>query len=335
MTHKYITARPTPQDGTRAAGIILGAAMSVRLSRRQFLASAAAPAIAAPQAEFSSKVNVVSLLVTVRDKAGKFVNELSQDDFTVTEDGRPQTISYFSRQYDLPLTLGLLVDTSGSQAEVLADELDASETFFKQVLRDGTDQSFLGSFDGRAYLLQNVTAVRAKLEGALQILYAGLQTRRYVNGTVLYDAIVDSSELIMKKYQGRKALVLLTDGEDTASRTTLEKAVEACQRTDTVVYSVGLGTGLAGGARALEEISNKTGGRYLAVTRKRTVELIYQTVEEELRSQYSLGYVPAPVPDNKAGKPVDKKNPGYHKLHVTVSKPGMTVRTRDGYYAGG
>jgi VWFA-related protein len=306
--------------------------MSVLVSRRRFLAVAAAPAFATPQAEFSSAVNVVSLLVTVRDKSGKFVNELSQEDFTVAEDGHPQTISYFSRQYDLPLTIGLLVDTSGSQAEVLGDELNASATFFKQVLRDGTDQSFLGSFDGRAYLLQNVTAVRAKLEGALGILYAGLQTRRYINGTVLYEAIVDSADVIMKKYQGRKALILLTDGEDTASRTTLEGAVEACQRADTVVYSIGLGTGLARGGGILDIISTKTGGRFFEVTRKRTVEVIYQTIEEELRSQYNLGYVPASVTGQK---PADKKNPGYHRVHVTVNKPGMTVRTREGYYSGG
>ncbi len=311
---------------------IFGSAGPVPFSRRQFLALAAVPALASPpQAEFSSAISVVSLLVTVRDKTGKFVNELAQEDFSVAEDGHTQTISYFSRQYDLPLTLGLLVDTSGSQAEVLADELNASATFFKQVLREGMDQSFLGSFDGRAYLLQNVTTARARLEGALGILYAGLQTRRYVNGTVLYDAIIDSAELIMKKYEGRKALVLLTDGEDTASRNTLERAVEACQRADTVVYSIGLGTGLAGGSGVLDNISIKTGGRYFEVTRKRSVEMIYQTIEEELRSQYNLGYVPAAVAGQK---PADKKNPDYHKVHVTVNKPGMTVRTREGYYSG-
>jgi VWFA-related protein len=306
-----------------------------RLSRRNFIAScalapAAVPAVAAPQAEFSSAISVVSLLVTVRDKSGKFVNELSQEDFTIMEDGRPQTLTYFSRQYDLPLTLGLLVDTSGSQADVLAEELNASATFFRQVLRENKDQSFLGSFDGRAYLLQNVTMARAKLEGALQILYASLQTRRYINGTVLYEAIADSAALIMKKYEGRKALVLLTDGEDTASIIKMERAIEECQRADTVVYSIGIGTGLAGGSGVLDNISIKTGGRYFEVTRKRTVEMIYQTIEEELRSQYNLGYVPTP-----GGKPVDKKNPNYHKVHVAVSKPGMSVRTREGYYSGG
>lgn len=301
--------------------------MSAMLSRRHFLALAAAPAIAAPQAEFSSAVSVVSLLVTVRDKSGQFVNELTQEDFAVAEDGHPQTITYFSHQYDLPLTLGLLVDTSGSQLDVLGEELNASSKFFQQILREGMDQAFLTSFDGRDYLLQNVTEVRAKLTNALGILYNGLQTRRPINGTILYDTIVDTSELIMKKYQGRKALVLLTDGEDTASRTSIERAIEACQRADTVVYSIGLGTGLARGGSFLDTISQKTGGRFFEVSRKLTVEKIYQTIEEELRSQYNLGYAPPPRSAASA------KNRGYRKVRVTVNRPGLTARTREGYYA--
>src|SRR5580658_10386102 len=110
------------------------------ISRRRMLGLLAAspvlrPAFAAPQADFTTGVRIVSLLVTVRDKSGKFVNELEQDDFTVEEDGRPQTINYFSRQDDLPLTLGLLVDISGSQAQVLGEELMASSVFFNQMLR--------------------------------------------------------------------------------------------------------------------------------------------------------------------------------------------------------
>lgn len=308
--------------------------MSAKLSRRRLLASFAAapalslPALAAPQAGFSSAVNVVSLLVTVRDKNGQFINQLTQEDFTVAEDGHPQAISYFSRQYDLALTLGLLVDTSGSQLDVLGDELNASAKFFQQILREGMDQAFLTAFDGRDYLLQNVTEVRAKLNNALGLLYNNLQTRRPINGTILYDTIVDTSELIMKKYQGRKALVLLTDGEDTASRTSLDRAVEMCQRTDTVVYSIGLGTGLARGGSFLEAISQKTGGRFFEVTRKQTVEKIYQTIEEELRSQYNIGYVPPP-----AASPASAKTRGYRKVRVTVNHPGLIARTREGYYS--
>ena len=304
--------------------------MERQVSRRHILAMmAAGRALAVPQAQFSSNVSVVSLLVTVRDKNGKFVNDLKQEDFAVSEEGRPQTISYFSRQYDLPLTIGLLVDTSGSQVDVLGDEIAASKTFFRQVLREGMDQAFLSSFDAHAWLLRNLTGSPAKLEEALEILDAGLKTRRFVNGTVLYDDITDSAELILAKQTGRKALVLLTDGEDTASRGSLERAVEACQRADTVVYSIGIGTGLARGGQALDSISQKTGGRFFTVSKKQTVETIYQTIEEELRSQYNIGYLP-PAPGG-GGKSRD----GYHTVRVAVTKPGVTVRTRDGYYSGG
>ena len=300
-------------------------------SRRRMLALLAAspalrPAQAAPQAEFSTGVKIVSLLVTVRDKSGKFVNDLDQDDFTVEEDGRPQTIRYFSRQDDLPLTLGLLVDISESQQQVLGEELTASDAFFKQVLREGVDQAFLESFARRAWLMQNVTVSRAKLQTALGILASGLRDPRSAGGTVLYDAVADAADQVMKRFQGRKALVLLTDGDDTASMGSLDAAVASCQRTDTVAYSIGIGTGLGVGAGVLETLARRTGGRYFEVNKKQTVETIYQTIEEELRSQYNLGYQPLPSAPGK-------NRTGFHKVRVTVKRSGATVRTRDGYYA--
>jgi len=284
------------------------------------------PARAAPQAEFSTGVKIVSLLVTVRDKSGKFVNELNQDDFTVEEDGRLQTISYFSRQDDLPLTLGLLVDISESQLQVLGEELKASDAFFKQVLREGVDQAFLESFARRAWLMQNVTVSRVKLQTALGILASGLRDPRSAGGTVLYDAVADAADQIMKRFQGRKALVLLTDGDDTASMGSLDAAVASCQRSDTVAYSIGIGTGLGVGAGVLETLARRTGGRFFEVNKKQTVETIYQTIEEELRSQYNLGYQPPPSAPGK-------NRTGFHKVRVTVKRSGATVRTRDGYYA--
>lgn len=301
------------------------------LSRRQLIVLAASPALASAQAEFSSDVKVVSLLVTVRDKNGMFVNDLSQMDFTVTEDSQPRTIAYFSRQYDLPLTLGLLVDTSGSQVEVLGEEIAASVTFFEQVLRPDVDQAFLSSFDERAWLLKNLTSSPGQLKAALEILNNSLRSRYYANGTVLYDAIADAADLIMKKQQGRKALVLLTDGEDTASRASLDRAVAACERADTVIYAIGVGRGVGNGSAILDTLSRRTGGSYFEVSKKRTVETIYRTMEEELRSQYNVGYVPPPP----GGKEDAKKRPVFHKVKVTVSRPGMTVRTREGYYSGG
>ena len=147
------------------------------ISRRRLLALFAAgpalgPALAASQAAFTASVNVVNLLATVRDENGKFIADLTPGDFVVEEDGQPQTIRYFSRQSDLPLTLGLLVDTSQSQWEVLSAELAATAAFFQQVLREGMDQAFLTRFDERASLTQNVTGSRAKLEAALGAIEA-------------------------------------------------------------------------------------------------------------------------------------------------------------------
>ena len=304
--------------------------IAAMISRRRMVAllagsPALGPALAAPQAEFSTGVKIVSLLVTVRDRSGKFINELDQADFVVEEDGRPQTISYFSREDDLPLTLGLLVDISGSQRMVLGEELAASDVFFKQVLREGVDQAFLISFATRAWLMRNVTQSRARLQTGLEILGNGLRDPSLAGGTILYDAVVDASELIMTKLQGRKALVLLTDGEDTASQRSLESAIASCQRSDTLAYCVGIGTGLDRGGSVLDTLSKKTGGRFFEVTRKLPVDVIYSNIEQELRSQYNIGYLPPPTPG--------KNRTGFHKVHVTVKRSGATVRTRDGYYA--
>jgi VWFA-related protein len=299
------------------------------LSRRQILALlAAGPALAAPQADFSTGVKIVSMLVTVRDRNGKFVNDLDQGDFIVEDEGQPQTIRYFSRQYDLPLTLGLLVDFSLSQLAVLGEELAASAAFFKQILREGMDKAFLVAFAARAWLMQDVTASRAELEACLKTMVQGLTDPESASATVLYDAVTGASDQIMARLQGRKAVVLLTDGQDNASKHTLDKAVASCQRTDTVAYSIGIGSGLAAGAPNLEALSRRTGGGYFAVTKKQTVDTIYRTIEEELRSQYSLGYVPPAAEPEQSGT-------GFRRVRVTVKRAGTTVRTRDGYYAGG
>jgi VWFA-related protein len=307
--------------------------MRAMVSRRQVIALfAGSPAFnraaAAPQAGFSSGVNVVSMLVTVRDENGKIVDDLTAADFTVEEDGQPQTVTYFSRQDDLPLTLGLLVDTSESQWSVLAEELAASATFFQQVLREGVDQAFLTRFDERDLLLR-MSRFRAPLRAAIGSMEASVRANPSIQGTLLYDAVADSADLIMKRLQGRKALVLLTDGGDMGSRHTLGMAIASCQRSDTAAYCIGIGTGLAKGAQALQALSGRTGGGYFAVGPKQDVNAIYRAIEEELRNQYNIGYVPPP-PD-AAGKNRD----AFHKLRVTVKREGTTARTRDGYYSGG
>ena len=200
-------------------------------------------------------VKVVTLPVTVRDKHGKIVRDLTKDDFTLQEDGRPQTIRYFSQEANLPLTLGLLVDTSRSQTNVLDAERNASRGFLDQMLVQEKDKAFLIHFDREVELLQDLTSSREKLQAALELLKTPSDRDRskdpndsgdsrsgsgshHGDGTQLYDAVFLASNELMKKHQGRKALVILSDGVDRGSKTSLESAIESAQRTDTVVYSI-------------------------------------------------------------------------------------------------
>jgi len=332
----------------------------------------------APETTVSVKVNVVNVLATVRDKHGQIVGTLHKDDFILTEDGRPQTIHYFTQETDLPLMLGLLVDTSLSQRRVLDQERSASHSFLDQMVREDKDKAFVIHFDREVELLQDLTASHEKLEAALRALAtpqftqtsgssspgsdprSGRGSGRHSGGggTLLYDAVYLASDELMKKQQGRKALIVLSDGVDRGSKETLAEAVESAQRADTVVYSIlfkddegngggphfggpGLGGGGMGrrggggprypqqearpdGKKILERISKQTGGRLFEVSKKQPIDQIYTQIADELRHQYSLGYTP-----DRAGAGA----PGYRKIQLTTKEKGLTVQTREGYYA--
>ena len=311
------------------------------------------------------EVKVVNVLATVRDKHGEIVSNLGKDDFVLQEDGRPQTITYFTRDTDLPLTLGLLVDTSESQRRVLDQERTASHSFLDNMLREDKDKAFVIHFDREVELLQDLTASRQKLESALELLGApqfsrtsdpgnsGSRSQSHGGGTLLHDAVYLASDEVIKKQQGRKALIILSDGVDHGSQESLEHAIMTAQRADTVVYSIlfadehqiqnpfifmgpgmggGRGGGHGGGSRfpqehvdgkkVLERISKETGGRLFEVSKKQPIEDIYKSIAEELRNQYSLGYTP--------GSDVE---PGYHKIRLTTKPKELTVQTREGYYS--
>jgi VWFA-related protein len=242
------------------------------LSRRGFLVSAVTflPATRLfgadeDHAKFSTDVKVVAVLATVRDKKGAIIHNLVKDDFVLQEDGRQQVIKYFSQQTDLPLTLGLLVDTSGSQRRVLGKERDASRTFIEQVLREDKDQTFLIHFDREVELLQDLTPSKKKLEDALDQMSASSQPQmqrqgggggggggypsgggqgggqgggRGRAGTTLYDSVLLASNELMKKQTGRKALILLSDGVDNGSKVGIGECIESAQRASTLVYSI-------------------------------------------------------------------------------------------------
>jgi len=320
----------------------------------------APPAVSQP---LTTEAKVVTLYATVRDKHNSLISNLSQSDFTVSEDNRPQKITYFRRETDLPLTVGVMVDTSLSQRHVIGSERTASSAFFDHVLRPDKDKAFLMHFDYDAELLEDITDSREKLKAAL----ADLQTPdfdqmrssrdggpRRRGGTVLYDSIYLASNELMKKQQGRKAVVLLTDGVDRGSKVTITEAIESALRADTAVYAIYYadpdesrssyagnrgGYGGRGGSRGggrypsqeqrpdgkkiLERIARETGGRFYQVSKKESVDEIYTQLEDELRKQYALAYTP------------DRPHPGagFHMLAVTAGNKDLTVQSRDGYYS--
>jgi VWFA-related protein len=196
-------------------------------------------------------VKVVTMAVTVRDKHGAIVPNLTKDDFTLAEDGRPQTIKYFNHDTNLPLTLGLLVDTSMSQRNVLDSERSASEHFLDQMMTDARDRAFLIQFDREVDLLADISPNKAKLRAAVDQLGAPQFSnasdtqdsgdgghRMGGGGTMLYDAIYLASNEVIKKQPDRKALIVLTDGVDRGSKESLFSAIEAAQRANTVVYAI-------------------------------------------------------------------------------------------------
>jgi VWFA-related protein len=350
------------------------------------------PAEQAPK--YSTDVKVVNIFATVRDKSGKIIKDLTQNDFSLDEEGNPQTIKFFERESSLPLYLGLMVDTSGSQARVLGDERTAGIKFFDQILREDRDLAFVIHFDYETELLQDFTASRQKLEQALDLLQVGRapqqqqqtqqggnypqgggypgggypgggyppQGRRYPQqggnrggGTKMYDAILLSSDDLMSKQKGRKALILLTDGVDTGSKVTLYQSISAAQKADTLVYSVlfsdgdayggsnpgygrrrgmgmpmpmpgGGGRDLPDGKKVLQQIALETGGRFYQVSHFHPIDKVFADIEDDLRSQYNIGYTPNTHSD-----------PGvYRHIHLaakTPKKKDLVVQARAGYYS--
>lgn len=296
-----------------------------------------------PGVIYSVSVEVVNVFVTVRNKKGNIVRDLTKEDFTLSEDGREQTIQYFSQETDLPLTIGLIVDTTPSESNMLEEEKRTTRVFLNKMLRPSQDYAFLIQFGNVVELLGGLTSSRERLERALDLLERHkLETSGKSSGfdfnTILADAIFLASDRFMKQQQGRKALIIMADGFHIGNRG--EMAVAAAQQADTLIYTIrifdeafgvnpGIGPfGWSGGwnfnnewRENLKMLSRKTGGAFFEVDKNQTLDQIYGKIEEELRSQYSLGY----TPDNKARN-------GFRKIKIGVRKKDMIVRGREGYY---
>ncbi|HXE76398.1 MAG TPA: VWA domain-containing protein [Candidatus Xenobia bacterium] len=288
-------------------------------------------------------VNVVNIFCTVKNKHGALVTDLAKTDFEVFEDGKKQEIKYFTRETDRPLTLALLVDTSGSQEAVLAVEKDSATQFLRQVLRP-SDLSLLITFDLSVDLLQDFTSDADRLEEALRRARInaagpppGVQGPFPVKGTIgtrLYDAVYLASREKLGQEVGRKAIILISDGEDFGSNVKEEEALEAAQRSDTMIYAIGIADPQLyqmafgrpyRGDEVLKKLARETGGRAIFPRKISDLPAAFDQIAAELRSQYSLGYTPT----NSA------RDGRYRKLEVKLKRNGLRVQARRGYYAPG
>jgi len=348
------------------------------------------PAQGGPAATVQVNVKVVSMPVTVRDKHGAIVSNLSKDDFSLAEDGKPQAIKYFNHDTNLPLNLGLLVDTSMSQRNVLDDERTASQHFLDQMVTDKQDRAFVVQFDREVDLLEDLTADKGKLRTAIDQLGAPQFQRtsnagdssdpdqsqghhHYGGGTTLYDAIYLASNEVMKQQKGRKAIVVLTDGVDRGSKETLNSAIEAAQRSDTVVYALyykgeeghsngggypgggggrrggwgypGGGGGYPGGGgggypgsgpggQRPQQEPHVDGKKILEQICSQTGGRMFEVTKKETADQAYTTIAEEMRSQYMLGYTPDKSSDaGYHKIALTANKKDLIVQTREGYYA--
>jgi VWFA-related protein len=297
-----------------------------------------------PPPSIKVEVNIVNVLASVRDKRGGLIGNLGKDDFTIFEDGKQQEIKYFTRETDIPMTIGLLIDVSASQENLIGIEQQAASAFFSTVLRP-KDLAFLISFGADADLLQDYTNSPKLLRDGLKGLKVNsgvggvgpgpVPTMSQPRGTILYDAVYLAAHDQLKGQVGRKALVLITDGEDQGSRYKIQDAIMAAQKADAIIYSIyyydrgfymryGGGFNFGGGGEGyLKRMSDDTGGMVFKVDRKHTLNDVFKDIQDAMRSQYAIGYNPTnPTKDGT-----------FRHLEIKVKGTDYKVQARKGYYA--
>ncbi len=269
------------------------------------------------------RVDEVNLLFIATDKHGKFVRDLTQSDFTILDDHKPpQAIFNFRRETDLPLDLGLLIDVSGSVNSRFDFEQSAATSFLQRTLRAGFDRAFIVGFNSQSQLVQDFTDNVGLLSVGVHKLHDG-------GGTALYDAIYRiSKEKFLKDrpdHPVRKAIVLVSDGEDNQSEVTRAQAIEMAQRAEVIIYAISTDdSGLVlRGDNVLEQLAASTGGRAFFPFKMKDVTHSFAAIEDELRSQYVVSY-----------KPADFETDGrYRSIEVSTLKKDLQVRSRKGYFA--
>ena len=283
----------------------------------------------------SVQTKLVQVFTTVRDKHNEIINNLTKDDFNISEDGIPQKIVYFGKESDMPITLAILMDTSGSMYNIMDAEKEAASDFVHAIMRK-KDEAVVISFDTDADLLADFTEDPAVLTRAIhraqvRVNMTGIGgTGGTVNstggGTNLFDAIYLACHDELSGEAGRKAIIVLSDAEDNGSKMTLDEAVESAQRSDAVVHVLLISDPTAtegyGGGIAVQ-LARETGGRVIAVHNDKTLNNAFTAVSEELRSQYVLGYTSTNTATDGT----------YRKIKVEVNQPDTKILARKGYYA--
>jgi VWFA-related protein len=271
----------------------------------------------------SVNVNLVDLLYTVADKKGKFITNLKREDFRVYEDDRNQVITNFTAETDLPLTIALLVDTSGSIRDKLRFEQEAAIEFFYSTLHRGKDRAMVITFDSGVDLLQDFTDNPETLADAVRKIRAG-------GGTSLYDAIYLAVNEKLANQPGRLVIILISDGDDNSSRISLTETLELAQRRNVAIYSISTNSAAYFGSKdqdrgdkTLKRFSEETGGRPFFPEKIQDLAVSFQEIGEELRSQYRLAYIPS---NNKA-------DGTFRKIRIDVANKAYKVKARTGYYA--
>jgi VWFA-related protein len=288
------------------------------------------------QAPIQIRTAIVNVFATVRGKHNEIIGDLTKDDFKVYEDGVQQKVAYFSKEVNMPISLAILMDTSGSMYYILNAEKDAASRFVREVMHK-RDEAIVMSFDTDVSLLADFTEDPVVLDRAIHRATinvdasgiggtGGTIPQRGGGGTNLYDAIYLAAHDELEPEAGRKAMIILSDCEDNGSKISARDAVEISERSDSVVHIIlisdprateGYGPGVA------TELTSQTGGRVISVRNQNGLEKAFDVISEELRSQYVFGYVP--TNDNRDGT--------FRKIKVEVSRPDVKVLARKGYYA--
>ncbi len=275
------------------------------------------------QTKITLDVTRVNVLFTVTDKKGRFVTDLTKDDFQVFEGKKPQTIQEFTAESDLPLRLAVLVDTSNSIRSEFKFEQEAAIRFMQSVLRPKNDRMMLVSFDSSAELVADLT-------GDMKVLEKGIKSMHPGGGTSLYDAIYFASKekLMMDQPRDkfRRAMIIISDGDDTSSRYTRDQALEMAQKADVVVYAISTNTKRddLDGDKVLRYFADETGGQAFFPFKVEDLDQNFENIANELRHQYNVFYRPEPL----------KADGLYHQVTVKVkTRKDLVLKARKGYYA--